>query len=151
MLTVSLNSFYSLILLVAAIISSVITMIAWRRRRVTPSALPMTVFGFAMTWWCLTYAVHWSDFYRPSEFFWLDLTYLGALLVPASFLAFAFCYTKRCHWINRRVIFLLSLEPILVNILLWTDARFGLFFGDKRQPGSDVIFTGGFPFWFNII
>ena len=150
-MTTSVNYFYSLLLLVAALISSIVTMIAWRHRKVTPSARPMTVFGFAMTWWCLTYAIHWTEFYRPTEFFWLDLTYFGALLVPASFLVFALCYTKRPHLVTPRTIVLLSIEPLIILFFLWTDARFGFFFAGKRQGGTDVILAGGLAYWFNII
>jgi len=149
-ITVSINSFYSFVLLVAAVISAVITIAAWRRRQAIPSAQPMTVFGLGMTWWCLTYAIHWSSFYRPSEFFWLDLTYLGALIVPASFLAFALCHTRRCNKINRRSALLMSIEPLFVNFFLWTDTRFGFFFGGERQSGSDAILGGDLIFWFNI-
>jgi diguanylate cyclase (GGDEF)-like protein len=136
--------------LVAAVISALIMMVAWRRRKVISSARPMTVFGFAITWWCLTYAIHWSNFYRPSEYFWLDITYLGALLVPASFLAFVLCYTGRCDRLNRISILLLSIEPLFVNFFLWTDSHFGFFFGGERQAGSDAILLGGFLFWFNV-
>lgn len=148
---VSENSFYSLILLVGAFISLLITIIAWRRRNKTLSARPMAVFGFAMTWWCSTYAIHWSNFYRPSEFFWLDLTYMGVLLVPPSFLVFALCYTKHRHWVTRQTLILLSIEPVVTLFFLWTDARFNFFFAGNRQVGADVILEGGLVYWFNII
>jgi len=142
---------YSALLLISGIISAAMTTIAWRRRQQAPSAPPMALFGFAMAWWCLAYAVHWSAFYRPTEFFWLDLTYVGAVIVPVAFLAFAFCYTERGYWLSRSVIALLSIEPLLTLFFLFTDQRFGIFFGSSRQGGSSVILSGGFGFWFHVI
>jgi diguanylate cyclase (GGDEF)-like protein len=142
---------FCLILLGSALVSAGLTVIAWRRQHLTVSARPMALFGFAMTWWCLTYAIHWSDFYRPSEYFWLDLTYIGAVIVPASFLAFALCYVQLCHLLTRRVIALLCVVPLLTLLFLWTDGRFGYFFAGARPGEASVILAGGVGYWFNIV
>jgi diguanylate cyclase (GGDEF)-like protein len=148
---VPLNPLYSALLLTTAIISAVMTAITWNRRKQASSAPPMALFGLAMTWWCLAYAIHWSSIYQPSEFFWLDLTYVGAVIVPVAFLAFAFSFTDRNHWLSHPVIALLSIEPIITLLFLFTDQRFGIFFGGNRQVGSSVILSGGFGFWFHVL
>ncbi|HBY07770.1 MAG TPA: hypothetical protein DEH22_08310 [Chloroflexi bacterium] len=145
------NQFYSTLLLVAALISAIITTIAWKRREQAASARSMAIFGAAMVWWCLMYAIHWLDIYHPSEFFWLDLTYVGAVVVPAAFLAFALDYADHSQILTRPVVALLSIEPLLTLFFLFTDARFGIFFAGKRQPETSVIQNGGFGFWFNIV
>ena len=150
-MTEQMNSLYSLLLLVAAVISFWVTMVAWRRRQIAASALPMALFGFAMTWWCLTYAFHWSNLNRPSEYFWLDLTYVGAVIVPGAFFAFALCATHRCHLLTRRVVLLMCIEPVLTLLFLWTDERFGIFFAGRRPEGASAILIGGFGYWFNIL
>jgi diguanylate cyclase (GGDEF)-like protein/PAS domain S-box-containing protein len=88
---------------------------------------------------------------RPDEFFWIDLTYFGVVIIPTAFLAFALCYTGRCHYFTGRAIALLSVEPILTLLILWTDDWHGAFFAGKRESGSVAILDGGFWFWFNVI
>ena len=144
------NSLSSLLLLGAALASVLMMVFAWQRRAVRPSAKPMALLGFAMAWWCLAHAVHWSNIYRPTENFWLDISYIGAVILPAAFLAFAICYTHRESWLKPWVIVLLSIEPLVALVLLWTDHRSGFFFAGNRHP-EGVFFSGGFgyTFWWN--
>ena len=145
-----MNLFYSTLLIIAAALSASISIMAWQRRKKTLAALPMAVVNIAMAWWSFSYAVHWSAVSRPSEFFWVDLTYLGVVIVPTAFFAFAICYTGYCRRLTPRVLALLSIEPLLTLFLLYTDPQFGLFFAGKRAPGDAAIFNGGLGFWVNV-
>jgi diguanylate cyclase (GGDEF)-like protein/PAS domain S-box-containing protein len=105
--------------------------------------------GVAITAWTLTYAIHFSVVTDQARFFWLRATYLGVLTVPTAFLAFSIQYANRGHWLKKRIIALLIIEPVLTFILLWTDPWHNLFFGGKYANG--MILDGGPWFWINAI
>jgi diguanylate cyclase (GGDEF)-like protein/PAS domain S-box-containing protein len=103
--------------------------------------------GGALAIWTLTYAIHFSVVTEQARFFWLRATYLGVLTVPTTFLAFSIQYANRGQWLKKRVIALLTIEPVLTFILLWTDPWHNLFFGGKHVEG--MILDGGPWFWIN--
>ena len=144
------NSTYSTFLMVAAFASAVTMVIIWRRRTVT-GALSLGCLMLATTVWSGTYALHWTNLYRPCPFFWLDMTYLGVVTVPAAFLAFTLEYTNRRQLLNRVTISFLAIEPVITIILLWTDPWHGLFFAGKRTVTSGAILDGGPWFWTHCI
>lgn len=144
------NIFYSTLLFVAALVSAAVAAIIWPRRT-APGSLPLVIYLLAMTWWSGTYALHWTSVYRPSPFFWLDITYLGVVIVVGAFLAFVLQFTHRAHWLTRPVLLILVCEPVLTLILLWTDPAHGLFFAGQRTPTDSTIYAGGPWFWTNIV
>jgi len=144
------NFLYVILLSATALVSAVVAGAAWRRRNVENSARSMTLLLLASSWWGLTYALHWSASPRPTKFFWLDATYLGAVIVPTGFLLFALQFTARDHWLSRRTLALLAVEPLLTVVILWTDRWHGLFFGGQRLVNPNSIYQGGYWFWLNI-
>ena len=144
------NALYSVLLFIAALMSAAVVAVTWRRRN-APGGWPLIILMSATTFWSGTYAIHWSGFYRPSPFFWLDLTYIGVVTVPAAFLAFVLQFTDRDDWLTRPVLALLIAEAVLTLVLLWSDPWHGLFFGGKRSPGAGAILEGGPWFWTNAI
>ncbi len=138
---------YVFALVVSTAAAIYVSLVAWRRRT-APGARPLMALGTAIAIWTMTYAVHFLVV-EPARFFWLRATYLGVLTVPTMFLAFAIQYANRGHWLKKRVIFLLTIEPFLTFILLWTDPWHNLFFGNKHVDG--MILNGGPWFWINVI
>ena len=145
------NIFYSQLLLISGGVSFVIMLMAWRRRYSVGSAGLIALYSFSTVIWSWTYALHWSNLARPSEFFWLDMTYFGVVLSAPSLLVFAFSYTGMREYLTKRWIILLSVIPVLTLILLWTDSLHGLFFNGQRVNGASVIFSGGVGFWLNAL
>jgi PAS domain S-box-containing protein len=144
------NYTYSLLLLIAGAISLATMQVAWKRRHVVPYATPLAIFSLGTALWALPYAVHWADLFRFSEFFWVDMTYFGVIIVPTAFLAFALSYTDKAHWLSKRTILLLTIVPLLTLVFLWTDPMFGVFFAGKRSGAVAVIIEGGIWFWFQL-
>ena len=144
------NSLYSTLLMVSAFASAVTMVIIWSRRNVT-GAVSLGCLMLATTVWSGTYALHWTNLYRPCPFFWLDLTYLGVVTVPVAFLAFALEYTNRRQLLNKVTISLFAIEPVITIILLWTDPWHGLFFAGKRTETTGSILDGGPWFWTHCI
>ncbi len=142
------NNFYSLLLLTSGVIAIWHAIAAWRRPVPITRAIPILLLG--MAWWSLTYALHWSTAPRPTPYFWLDATYLGVVILPTAFFIFTLRYTRRDLWLTPHWLFLLSIEPVLTLILLWTDGNHGLFFGGHRSPASTML-DGGPWFWVNTI
>ncbi len=145
------NYFYSVLLLIAAIVCACIAGVAWRRRKIGPIASTAALFMLATAWWGLTYAAHWSGLVQPGYLFWLDATYPGVVLVPAAFLAFALRFTGRGEWLTRKRIIILAVEPVVTLVLLWTDSFHNLFFAGMRSGNTSSILNGGLWFWVNAI
>ncbi|MCK5786619.1 MAG: diguanylate cyclase [Candidatus Sabulitectum sp.] len=145
------NTLFMILLLLAALISGQIAMVAWKRRRIGPVASAVALFMLASCWWGLTYAFHWSGALEPSNMFWLDTTYLGVVIVPTAYLAFALYFTGHGNWLTKRKIAILAIEPVLTLILLWTDSFHHLFFGGTQFTNGTAILSGGPGFWLNIV
>ncbi len=144
------NDLYATLLLLSALASGGIALAAWQRRR-APGATPLALLAAAMAWWSATYALHWTAFFRPSHFFWLDLTYVGVVSAPVCIWLFSLQYTGRAHWISRGMLGALTGTTALTILVLLTDPHHGLFFGGRRDPAASSIFAGGPWFWANLI
>ena len=142
---------YSALLLVASLVSLIITTIAWRRRKSVPCARLIGYFSLTNLIWSFTYALHWSTMPRPNEFFWVDMTYIGAVFGAVTFLGFALCYVGWHDYLTKRNFILLSFIPIITLFFLFTDPWLGIFFAGKRLSGSSIIFDGGIGFWVFVV
>ncbi len=139
---------YVIILVVSTAAAIYVSIVAWGRRT-APGARPLMALGGAIAAWTLTYAIHFLVMTEQARFFWLRATYLGVLTVPTMFLVYSIQYANRGQWLKKRVIALLTIEPVLTFILLWTDPWHNLFFGGKHVAGT--ILDGGTWFWINVI
>jgi diguanylate cyclase (GGDEF)-like protein/PAS domain S-box-containing protein len=138
------------LLLFAATVCGVLAIIIARRRSQTPTAYALVTFLIGLAWWSGTYALHWFNIPGPAPFFWLDMTYFGVVVVPAAFLVFALGFTSYSHLITPRLLALLTIEPVVILIVLWTDSGDGLFFAGTRAATDGAIETGGPIYWLNI-
>ena len=128
---------YGVILFLAAIVATWIVLVTWRWRRVPGSkSLMVQMIGEGI--WTLCYALQLLAFFHPASEpnFWGKLLFLGVVLVPGGFLVWASRYTKRDGWVNPVTIALLCIEPILFNVMVWTDHWHGLFSGNYLQTGK---------------
>ncbi|NOH13870.1 MAG: diguanylate cyclase [Chloroflexi bacterium] len=139
---------YATALFIAATLSILVAWISWRRRR-APGSIPLFIFMLALAWWAGTYAFHWLRLPQPRLFFWLDATYLGVVIAPGAFLIFALIYTGRKIEHPKRLVALLSIEPLLTTFFLWTDPLHGWFFGNNAVR-EEAILDGGPLFIFNV-
>ena len=142
--------YYAILLSIAAVVSSVTAVLLWRRRHV-PAAFPLFLYALASLIWSLTYAIYWLAPTGSARILWLDATYVGVVIAPGAFFVFTLMYTHRARWINRTTVALLTIEPLITLLLLWTDPLHGVFFDGKRTPESSTIFDGGPWFWTHLI
>jgi len=125
---------YDVILFIAVAVASWIVIATWRWRRV-PGSKSLMFQMIGEGFWTLCYALQLSTFYRPEPYFWSKLMFLGVVMVPGSFLVWSARYSKQDGWINKRTITLLFIEPILFNIIVWTDPWHGWFSGNFQITG----------------
>ncbi|HRA64972.1 MAG TPA: histidine kinase N-terminal 7TM domain-containing protein, partial [Caldilinea sp.] len=145
------NYLYSAALFLASVISFVVAMLmASQRRPLAPGSLPLIVALLALSWWDLTYGIFWAGVPGPTPFFWLDITYLGVVIAPTAFLVFAMQLGGLGVWVKPPFLLGLSVEPLLVTVMLWTDPRHNLFFGAMRTESTASILSGGPVFWLNL-
>jgi PAS domain-containing protein len=145
------TTIYSALLIVAGIACLIVATMVGQHGRTAPGAVPLIVLMLALSWWDLTYALFWAGLPGPTPYFWLDLTYFGLLIAPTALLVFALQFARLTSWLTRPMLLALTLEPLLVLILMWTDPWHGLFFGGRRDPNAGMILDGGPVFWANVI
>lgn len=135
---------YAIALIVAAIISTIVAMIAWQRRNAI-GAKSLFILMSAAIVWSLTYAIRWLAHEEPAQLFWLDATYFGVIIAPTAFLILALEYADQVHVLTSRVRIGLAIIPIFTIFILWTDPWHGLFYNGLRT--GDAILNGGIWFW----
>lgn len=140
----------ALALAIAGVVAIGVALGNWRHQAYR-GGQPLLVLLLSLAWWSFTYAAFWLRLPGPTPFFWVDLTYLAVVILPTALLAFTLQFTGRGKWLTRARLALLAIEPVVILILLWTDARYGLFFAGKRVAGQGVIFDGGLGFYLNLV
>ena len=145
------NIFYTAILMAASVACLVVGTLVWLYRNDAVGSKPLTAFLLGLSWWDITYAIFWDAFPAPTPYFWLDITLVGAYIVPTAFLIFALEFAVMRYWLRRSFLLVLAIEPVLVFILQWTDPWHNLYFGGKRALNTTMILDAGPVSWANII
>jgi PAS domain S-box-containing protein len=143
---------YTLPLLIAAAISATIAFCVWRRRR-APGATPLVLLMLAVAEWSLGYALELGSTGLLVKIFWVRLQYLGIVTVSVMWLAFTLQYTGREKWLTRRNLALVTIEPFVTLLLVWTNDVHHLFYRSVRLDTSGSFsvldLTYGLWFWVN--
>jgi len=132
---------YLIGLAVSAVISAALALYVWRYRP-APGVVPFAVLMLAVAVWSLVSALRMASPDLPTKVFWAQVRYLGIVVVPAAWLAFALEYTGRGRWLTRRNLILLTIEPVVFLLLVWTNDIHHLVW---THVGLDT--SGGFPGW----
>ncbi|MBU4054538.1 MAG: PAS domain-containing protein [Proteobacteria bacterium] len=138
---------YTVFLFVSIIIASLMFVFAWRDRHNT-GMMPFMVLIIGEILWMLFCALQESSFIHPASqpYLWSKLTYLGIVMVPASFLVWSASFTHHYDRVTPFIISLLFIEPILFNIVIWTDPWHGWFSGTFITNGQL-----GIAFWIHTL
>jgi PAS domain S-box-containing protein len=153
---------FAAVTLAGTVISLALAVVAWRARP-NPGATPLVVLTLAIGQWNLSHflaAV--SDSFAMSVF-WAKFHYLGLTLVVPAVFVLLIEYAGREDLLTRRNVGLLLLEPLVFNVLVWTNGAHDLA-NKYARPGtpeavaslaSDLAVTGAVPvdygpmFWIN--
>lgn len=125
---------YDLMLFTAFAVVTWIVVVNWRWRTF-PGSKGLMVMMIGMGFWILCYALHFSTVIRPEPYFWSKLMFIGVVMAPTGFLVWASRYTKYDGWINKFTISLLFIEPVVFNIIIWTDPWHKWFSGNFSTTG----------------
>ncbi|RLC80087.1 MAG: hypothetical protein DRJ03_22355 [Chloroflexi bacterium] len=132
-------------LLVPAAIVTWLALYAWKRRPVV-GVIPFVVLMLAVAEWSLVYALRLSSIDLPSKLFWAKARYLGIVTVPTVWLIFVLQYTGREKWLTPRNIAVLTLEPLIVLLLVWTNDWHNLYWSSVSlvTSGSLSLWSAGY-------
>ena len=135
------------LLISTSIITPVIAWAAWRGRR--DHSLPsLVVFAFALLGWAIAFTLF-TYGAQPGGLFWLSIIYLSSALTSTALLAFICEYTNHRQWLTRRNLAFLAIEPVLTQLLFWTDRWHGLFFSGSTVNPTGTALVAGPWYWVN--
>ena len=121
---------YTLPLAAATAMAFVVAIYVWQRRTNSGAIYLFAVMSGA-TWWGLCYTLHMASAEVAAKEILQRATYLGVLVVPTMWLAFALDYTGHGDWFRRRALWFVPV-PLATFALLVTNAKHGLFWSASR-------------------
>jgi diguanylate cyclase (GGDEF)-like protein/PAS domain S-box-containing protein len=111
---------YAVFSLFSALISFLASLIAWRRS--APGSLMLSLLLLSMAIWSGFYSTRWMDISLGAKAFWFNLMFVGVATLPTLFLLFVLAFTHNDNWLTRRNFFLLSIHPVALVLLEWTNS-----------------------------
>jgi PAS domain S-box-containing protein len=137
----------------AAGISVAIALYA-RRRRSTQGATAFALLMAAAGEWALTYALSLTSVGKDIQLFWIKVRYIGIVIVPAAWLTFALLQTGYGKWVTQRNLILLTIEPLIILLLVWTNEWHMLYWTEVTQEQLGPFFTihirQGIFYWIHV-
>lgn len=76
----------------------------------------------SMAIWSGFYSTRWMDISLGAKAFWFNLMFIGVASLPTLFLLFVLGFTYNDAWLTRRNLFLLSIHPVTLVLLQWTNS-----------------------------
>ncbi|MAG37524.1 MAG: hypothetical protein CL878_14910 [Dehalococcoidia bacterium] len=144
---------YALLLLIVAAAAAALMIAGWRRRP-APGAVPFCGLMLAVAIWSLAYAGELLATDLAAKVQWANAKYIGIAAVPVAWLVFVLQFTGRERWLTRRIWSLLSIEPVLVVLLVWTNDAHNLMRQAVRLDASAaptiLDFSRGPLFWLHV-
>lgn len=101
-------------------VSGIVALLVWQRRR-TRGVIPFVLLMLTVTEWSLASAFQMAAFDFNAVFFWVRMRYIGIVCVSTLWLIFAQEYTEQSRGFSRRTLALLTIEPVVFLILVWTN------------------------------
>jgi PAS domain S-box-containing protein len=144
------NNPYFIFLIIAGSISLVNALVVSRRRSVAGS-LPLLGMMLALSGWSFMYALELASADLTWQLFWAKMEYIGIVCVPPLFLLFTLEYSRVRQRLNRWVIYLIWVLPLITLILVWTNEYHGLIWSeiDQKNVGGYSLLSleHGIMFW----
>lgn len=144
---------YLFILFCAAIISVTISYMSWKRRPAKGS-ISLSVLMMFISMWIVCQLVYITSINHATKIFWHEIKYVPIAAVPIAFLYLIAEYTNRKKLINKRILTILLIIPIITFIIILTNGYHGLFrqeIGFVKVDNLEVIVAeNGNWFWVNL-
>jgi PAS domain S-box-containing protein len=127
--------------LYAAASVSVAIALYTRRRRSTPGATAFALLMAAAGEWALAYALSLTSVGKDTQLLWIKIRYIGIVIVPGAWLTFALLQTGYGKWVTQRNLILLTIEPLIILLLIWTNEWHMLYWTEVTQEQLGPFFT----------
>lgn len=111
---------FSVPFLLAALAAAGFAANIWPSRK-APGARTLLVHMLGLILWSGANAAMWLSSSRNAQLFWLEFSSVGIALVPATFLVFSLQVSHNENLLQRRLVYLLVIEPLIGLFLLWTN------------------------------
>ncbi len=82
----------------------------------------LSLLMLSMAIWSGFYSTRWMDIALGAKAFWFNLMFIGVASLPTLFLLFVLAFTHNNTWLTRRNLFLLSIHPVTLVLLQWTNS-----------------------------
>jgi serine phosphatase RsbU (regulator of sigma subunit)/PAS domain-containing protein len=139
------------VLAAGAVIYLAVAAYVWRHRRAV-GARALTLLLLSAAVWTLLSVVEIAQPDPQVQERWGDVKYLGIVVLPPAFLAFALQYTGRRRHLERRWIVALSVEPLLLMLMIALPSTHDLVRSVPADAtyGEYAFVHGGPLFWVNL-
>ncbi len=142
---------YTIPLLLASAFSFALAIYIWFRPT-NPGSRIGAVVILSSAEWLLTYAVELASTELSAKIFWNKVQYLGIVSVAVTWFAFAAYYTGREKWLKPRTIVLLTIEPFITLLLVFTNGVHGLIWRSVALVTVDsfTVLINYHGWWFSV-
>jgi signal transduction histidine kinase len=93
---------------------------AWRYRS-RPTATPFFALMLAVGLWSLAYSIQLTQDAFPAQLFWQRVGITIGATVPTIWIVLTLQYSSRTEWLTRGVIGALTIDPLAISALAWTN------------------------------
>jgi signal transduction histidine kinase len=130
----------------------VMAVYVWRRRGGSAGAALALVL-VALLLWAGTYAAELGATDLQAISRWGDVKYVGLVLLPPAWFAFAALFAGRRSWVNGRTLALLAIHPVLMLVLLANAATHDLirWYPPEAANDPDAVARAGPLFWPHLV
>lgn len=119
-----LNLPFILLLTLSTLFSLIFGIVAFRTRRTLPGGISVTVIGLSVAIWSFCYLVEILVPTLGEKITWANIKLIGNVILPAATLVFALRYTQFVKSVNKWLVFLLAIEPVLALHFYWTVSKY---------------------------
>ena len=130
----------------------VMAVYVWRRRGGSAGAA-LALVMVALLLWAGTYAAELSATDLAAKERWGDVKYVGLVLLPPAWFAFAALFAGRGSWVNGRTLALLAIHPLVILLLLANAATHDLirWYPPEAVADPDAVAEPGPLFWPHLV
>jgi signal transduction histidine kinase len=141
---------YAALTFAAAVVAVTFAAAMWRSER-QPGTVALLTLALGAAWWSLLYGLELSSTTLAGTLLFARLAYLGIVVVPVSWFAFALAYTGHGHHLRPSTVGALASPAVLAAALPWTSGASDLFWASTSLayggPGVLLAVEYGPAFW----
>ncbi|GEM_PF-516785 len=129
-------------ILYLVIILSLIVVVNWYRKRRIPSASSLALLAVAVAVWSLAYLLP-SRVDQFSPVLRISIIHFGVTVSASAFLTFSLAYSNRSSWLTRTAFILLSIMPLVTQLVLWVEPWRNLLYMTPVLLSNGLVLEGG--------